>query len=96
MARGGKRPGAGRKKGSLAKATIKQGGSLSKLAQRHTEEAIATLVAIMKGGESERARVQAASAILDRGYGRAPQAVQHAGHNSGPIIIHLDAIDAAG
>lgn len=45
------------------------------LAQKHTEEAIATLRSIMKGSEDDRARVAAANAILDRGYGKPAQSV---------------------
>ena len=42
------------------------------LAREHTPEAIATLVAIMREGQSEASRVAAADAILDRGWGRPP------------------------
>lgn len=83
--RGGKRPGAGRKKGSRAVATIEQGGTLAELARRHSGEAIAALVKVMKEAESEAARVSAANAILDRGYGRPPQSHEHTGRNGGPI-----------
>jgi len=40
------------------------------LAQRHTATAIQTLVALMQGAKSESARVAAAQAVLDRGWGR--------------------------
>lgn len=43
------------------------------LARRHTADAIAALVAIMREGESDAARVSAANALLDRGYGRPVQ-----------------------
>lgn len=75
--RGGKRPGAGRKKGSRNKATDEQLGSLTKMAQSHAPLALRTLVSIAQGGESEAARVSAANAILDRGYGKPPQALDH-------------------
>jgi hypothetical protein len=57
---------------------------LSALAREHTEEALATLLDIAAKGEDERARVQAAIAILDGGYGRPPQAVAHAFFPTGP------------
>lgn len=77
--RGGKRPGAGRKRGSRDRATGKQIASISELARQHAVEAIETLVSVAKGGESEAAKVSAANAILDRGYGRPSQAIQHSG-----------------
>jgi hypothetical protein len=46
------------------------------LARRHAPEALGALVEIATQGESESARVAAAIALLDRGYGR-PQALTH-------------------
>lgn len=83
--RGGKRPGAGRPKGAKDKATREQGGTLAELARSHTVDALRALVSIAKSGESEAARVSAATAILDRGYGRPTQAHEHTGKNGGPI-----------
>ena len=68
---GGARPGAGRPKGSLNKATA----DIKAAAQAYTEDALATLAQIMKAGESEAARVAAANSILDRGFGKPRQAV---------------------
>ena len=49
---------------------------LTELARMHTEDAINTLVSILNDPKANAsARISAASAILDRGYGRAPQAV---------------------
>ena len=46
------------------------------LAQLHTEDAVGTLVTIMQDRKQPAAaRVNAASVLLDRGYGRAPQAI---------------------
>jgi hypothetical protein len=73
---------------------VAQGAALSELARQHTETALKTLVKIATTGQSEAARISAATALLDRGYGRPPQAVQHEGLEK-PIIIHFDAIDAA-
>lgn len=85
MAKGGKREGAGRPKGRRNKATIEQRGSLEELARSHTEAALTALVAIASGGESEAARVSAAIAILDRGYGKPRQSVELGGPDGGPI-----------
>jgi hypothetical protein len=77
--RGGKRPGAGRRKGSVARATREQKGTLGELARRYTDVAMATLASVAKKGESESAKVAASIAILDRGYGKPAQAVEHRG-----------------
>jgi len=70
--RGGFRPGAGRKPGSKPPpAEAKR--SLSELARELTDEAIETLRSVMRSGQSEAARVAAANAVLDRGYGKPPQ-----------------------
>lgn len=71
--RGGKRPGAGRPQGRRNKATVEQKLTLEELARTHTETALAVLVDIARYGQSEAARVSAANAILDRGYGKPRQ-----------------------
>lgn len=49
---------------------------LAVLAQKHAEKAIATLVEVMSDERATpAARVSAASEILDRGFGRAPQSL---------------------
>jgi len=54
-------------------------------AREHTEAAIQVLVDIALGGESEAARVAAANAILDRGYGKPSQPVD--GDGEGGAIL---------
>ena len=69
---GGYREGAGRPRGAKNKATLELKG----LAQRHTEDALKTLVEIMLSAESsDKARVAAANAILDRGFGKPHQSI---------------------
>lgn len=46
------------------------------LARSHTEEAIKTLVGIMRNGTTEPARVAAANSVLDRGWGKAVQHIE--------------------
>lgn len=48
-------------------------------ARSHSKEAIQTLAGIARNGKQEAARVAAATALLDRGWGRPPQA--HTGEN---------------
>lgn len=68
---GGARPGAGRKKGSISKATA----DIREAAQTFTEDALNVLASIMRESESDAARVAAANSILDRGHGKPRQAM---------------------
>ena len=73
MARGGARPGAGRKKGKVGQAKRE----LAEMAKVHAEAAMLTLVEVASGDCTASARVSAAIAILDRAYGKLPQALEH-------------------
>jgi len=65
--RGGKRPGSGRKAGSQNKATV----ALKEVAGHYSEEAVKTLVDVMRDPETPPAvKVQAADKLLDRSHGR--------------------------
>ena len=55
-------------------------GYLRELAREKTEEAIETLADVMANGESDAARVAAATALLDRGYGRPSQTLEVEGN----------------
>jgi hypothetical protein len=58
----------------------KASAPLKELARSHTEEAITTLVTIMKSSKAPAAaRVNAACALLDRGFGKPLQQVEHSG-----------------
>ena len=83
MAKGGKRPGAGRPKGAVSKATA----DIKAQAGKYTPEALKTLASIMKSSESDPARVAAAKELLDRGHGKAPQAVT--GEGGGPVALAI-------
>jgi hypothetical protein len=78
---GGKRTGAGRKPGAVSK--VKR--ALSEMAREYGDEALQTLVSLMKGGESDQVRLSAANAILDRGYGKPPASLEVTGADGGPI-----------
>lgn len=75
--RGGKRSGAGRPAGAKARATVEQKATLEELARSHTETALNALVSIATKSDSDAARVSAANALLDRGYGKPKQAIEH-------------------
>ena len=69
---GGIREGSGRPAGAGNKATseLKLNLNLSELAREYTNDALDTLVDVMQSSQSDSARIAAATAILDRGYGR--------------------------
>ena len=78
MAHGGKRAGAGRKPGKVSAAKR----DLMEMAKDHAEDALNVLAGIMHDvAAPSAARVSAANAILDRGYGKAPQAITGPGPN---------------
>lgn len=97
MARGGKREGAGRPKGQRSAATKDQIASLSEMAKMHTETALLALVEIATSGESEAVRVSAANAILDRGYGKPSQSLDHTSSDRtmSPVAHDADAFTSA-
>lgn len=72
---GGRRVGAGRPHGAQTRATKAQKGTLEALARKYTQTALDTLVEVAKKSLSDSARVAAASALLDRGYGKSRQTV---------------------
>lgn len=57
------------------------------MARAHTEGAIQTLAGIARSGESESARVSAAVALLDRGWGKAPQSITGENGEGGIEVI---------
>ena len=71
MARGGKREGAGRPKGKVSQAKR----DIAEMAREHGAQALAVLFEIATKGDADAARVSAANALLDRGYGKSPQAL---------------------
>jgi len=72
MALGGRRPGAGRPRGSKNRANKE----LRDLARTYTKDALDTLAHIAQKGESESARVQASVALLDRAWGKPRQSIE--------------------
>lgn len=84
MARGGARPGAGRRKGAPNKATV----IVKDAAQAFTADALETLAKIMKDTEAPAAaRVAAANALLDRGHGKPKQSVDVDGVVNGALTV---------
>jgi hypothetical protein len=93
--RGGKRRGRPWPKGVSGNpgGRAKEVGHVRELAKKHTEEAIVTLVEVMQNGAPDRARAQAAEALLDRAWGRPPQELQHSvppdGISLGGLLIEV-------
>jgi hypothetical protein len=79
----------GRSKGTLNKATAEAKVAIEELARGHAATALTALVQVATKGQSEAARVSAAVALLDRGYGKPRQAVEHAGENGGPVSLTI-------
>ena len=61
--------------GGRPRARLDDGRTLSDLAKEHTPDAVKALADIMRTSESDQARVAAATAILDRGWGRPMQSL---------------------
>lgn len=84
--------------GGRAKVTV-NGMSLTEMARVHTEKALKALVEVVSNEEApESARISAATALLDRGWGRPAQAVELSGPDGGPIQtenIDVGALSAA-
>ncbi len=89
--RGGKRPGAGRRKGARSEYKL----VASELAKQYAQAALEALNEIMTGGESESARVAAANAILDRAYGKPAQAVAFQGDEKKPVKMEISWLNPA-
>jgi hypothetical protein len=73
--RGGARPGAGRPKGRKSSKTLE----IEAMAKEYAGDALKALVAVAGESKNDSARVAAATALLDRGYGRPRQALEHTG-----------------
>lgn len=101
MSKGGKRPGAGRKKGSVNKTTAE----IRAIAQSYGESALLELAKMGglvtgKDGKpdgmaiSEQVKKSALDTIIERAYGKSPQAITGEG-GEGPILFQelLTSID---
>ena len=77
--------GKGRPKGSLNKVTA----DIRALAREHGPAAIETLIEIMQGAENDASRIAAAKELLDRGFGKSVQAVEHSGQDGKPLSIKV-------
>ena len=61
------------------------------LARSYTEMAIQSLAGIAQNGESESAKVAAANALLDRGWGKPSQPIDGDGEG-GPVLQRIETV----
>lgn len=67
------------------------------LARAHTEEAVQTLAEIMRDAEAgAKARAYAATALLDRAWGKPAQSVAVTGEDGGPLVVEIVRLSHAG
>jgi len=71
----------GKPKGTKNKSTAE----VKELAQTYGAGALTTLATIMRNSDNDQARIAAAKELLDRGYGKVTQPMEHSGPNGGPI-----------
>jgi len=57
------------------------------LARAHTEEAINCLVGVMRNSPNDNAKASAANSLLDRGWGKAAQAIVGGDEEDAPIRL---------
>ena len=74
---GGARPGAGRPKRGDYEEVKSASQILRAKAREHGPAALQALIDVATSGRQERARISAANALLDRGYGRPAQIVDN-------------------
>jgi hypothetical protein len=86
--RGGARPGAGRPRGSPNRSTAE----IRELARKYVPDALAELARLSRAAESEAVRVAAIKELLDRGYGKAPQALAGDADNSVGVVGRVEMI----
>lgn len=92
-AKRGRKPGTpktgGRQVGTPNKSTAEQKAALEAAAQQRGVKMIEILESIAERGSPDAARVSAATALLDRGFGRPRQALEHSGTEGEPVQIGL-------
>ncbi len=80
----GFKPGKSGNPSGRAKKTAEQ-ITLEAMCKTKTPDALDTIIEIMRSGENERNRLAAAQYIIDRAYGKAPQALELSGRDGGTI-----------
>ena len=84
------REGSGRPAGAGNKATSELKLNLSELAREYTNDAFSALVGVMNTSQSDSARIAAATAILDRGYGK--PSMSQVDNSTGHVITAFEVV----
>jgi hypothetical protein len=79
----------GRKKGSINKATA----DIKALTEPYSAEAVEKLYWLLNNGESHQVQLSAARELIDRRFGKPPQAIAHSGEVDMGLSGLLQAID---
>lgn len=96
MSHGGKRAGAGRKKGSRNKCTSLDSAKLKALAQEMAVDAMDIVLEIARNGKDDRIRLDAAKHIIDRAVGKpTAQETTSEGNDFGNIIMEINRTGSA-
>jgi hypothetical protein len=86
--KGGRRPGAGRKKGTPNRATKE----IRELARQYGPDAIECLFGLMTSAKNEQTRLAAANSLLDRGFGRVSH--EAATESEKTVVVEISQADA--
>lgn len=74
--------------GGRAKKTEEE-RTLEAMCRERTTEALATILEIMANGDNERNKLSAAQYVIDRGWGKAAQAIEHSGKGGEPVQLNM-------
>ncbi|MBI5922035.1 MAG: hypothetical protein HY847_10380 [Betaproteobacteria bacterium] len=91
--RGGKsstsfKPGRSGNPGGRPKKTEEQ-RTLEQMCREKTPDALGTVLSIMASGENERNKLAAAQYVIDRGWGKAKQEIEHVGKGGAELSLSV-------
>ena len=61
--------------------------AITELAREMGPDCIKVLARIVLESEDKRTQIEAAKVLLDRGFGKAVQSIEHMGEGGGPVVI---------
>lgn len=92
----GRKPGTPKTGGRKAGTPNKSTAELKELARQYTNEALEALVNVIRGTDSDAARVSAIRELFDRGYGKATQTIGGDADKPLRLIVETGVVRAAG
>lgn len=81
--------------GGRAKKTPEE-RTLEAMCRDKTPEALSTILGIMTSGENERNKLAAAQYVIDRGWGKAKQEVEHVGKGGKELSLMVSFVAPSG